>query len=84
MSAPPSAAGSRLDTRYAAETPEGIALWLRPAGVVPRCYAYLIDAAIKFFFFSISLLLLALFGRFGEGLALVLLFLIEWLYPVAF
>ncbi len=29
-----SVAESRLDTRYAAETPEGIAFWLRPAGVV--------------------------------------------------
>ena len=84
MSAPPSAAESRLDTRYAAETPEGIALWLRPAGVVPRFYAYLIDAAIRFFFFSISFFLLALLGTFGEGLALLLLFLLEWLYPVAF
>ena len=84
MTASPSAVESRLDTRYAAETPEGIALWLRPAGVVPRFYAYLIDAAIKFFFFSISLLLLALLGTFGQGLALVLLFLLEWLYPVAF
>ena len=37
----------RLDTRYAAETPEGIALWLRPAGIVPRFYAYLIDAVIR-------------------------------------
>jgi len=84
MTAPPSVAESRLDTRYAAETPEGIALWLRPAGVVPRFYAYLIDAAIRFVVVSISFLVFALLGTFGEGLALVLLFLLEWLYPVAF
>jgi uncharacterized RDD family membrane protein YckC len=84
MSAPPSAAESRLDTRYAAETPEGIALWLRPAGVVPRFYAYLVDAAVRFFFFSITFFFLALLGNFGQGLALVLFFLLEWLYPVAF
>ena len=84
MTAPPSAAESRLDTRYAAETPEGIALWLRPAGVVPRFYAYLIDAAIRFVVVSISFLVFALLGTFGEGLALVLMFLLEWLYPVAF
>jgi uncharacterized RDD family membrane protein YckC len=84
MPAPPSAAESRLDTRYAAETPEGIALWLRPAGAVPRFHAYLVDAAIRFFFFGISALVLALLGAFGEGLALLLLFLLEWLYPVAF
>ena len=84
MSAPPSAAESRLDTRYAAETPEGIALWLRPAGVVPRFYAYLIDAAIRFFFFSISFLVLDPARHLRRRLALVLLFLLEWLYPVAF
>ena len=84
MSAPPSAAESRLDTRYAAETPEGIALWLRPAGVVPRFYAYLVDAAIRFFFLGISFLFLAFLGTLGEGLGLLLLFLLEWLYPVAF
>ena len=77
-------AASRLDTRYAAETPEGIALWLRPAGVVPRFYAYLVDASIRIVFFGISSFLLALLGGFGEGLALVLFFLLEWLYPVAF
>ena len=80
----PFAAESRLDTRYAAETPEGIALWLRPAGVVPRFYAYLIDAAIRFVFFSVSFLFLTLLGAFGAGLALVLFFLLEWLYPVVF
>ena len=83
MPAPPSAE-SRLDTRYAAETPEGIALWLRPAGVVSRFYAYLVDAAIRLLFFGVASLLLALLGNFGEGLALLLLFLLEWLYPVAF
>ena len=80
----PSAAESRLDTRYAAETPEGIALWLRPAGVVPRLYAYLVDAAVRLVFFSVSFLLLTLLGTFGEGLSLLLFFLLEWLYPVAF
>jgi len=84
MTASPSAVESRLDTRYAAETPEGIALWLRPAGIVPRLYAYGVDIAIRFVFYSISFLFLALLGTFGEGLALVLFFLLEWLYPVAF
>jgi uncharacterized RDD family membrane protein YckC len=84
MPAPPPAAESRLDTRYAVETPEGIALWLRPAGVVPRFYAYLVDVAIRFLFFSISFVFLSLLGNLGQGLALVLFFLLEWLYPVAF
>lgn len=84
MPAPSSAAESRLDTRYAAETPEGIALWLRPAGVVPRLYAYLVDLGIRFVFFGVSFLVLNRLGGFGQGLAWVLFFLLEWLYPVAF
>jgi uncharacterized RDD family membrane protein YckC len=77
-------AGRRLDTRYGVETPEGIALWLRPAGLVPRFYAYLFDALIRFFFFSICFVLLSLLGTFGLALATLLFFLLEWLYPVAF
>ncbi|MDQ6640256.1 MAG: RDD family protein, partial [Pseudomonadota bacterium] len=84
MPALPSDAASRLDTRYAAETPEGIALWLRPAGVVPRLYAYLLDASIRFIFFIFCYIFLALLGNLGQGLALLLFFLLEWLYPVAF
>src|SRR5678816_2926250 len=84
MSAPPSAAESRLDTRYAAETPEGIALWLRPAGIVPRFYAYLVDLGIRFVVFLLALISLAQLGGLGSGILLVLLFLLEWLCPVVF
>jgi uncharacterized RDD family membrane protein YckC len=83
MSATPEVA-SRLDTRYAAETPEGIALWLRPAGVVPRFYAYLVDLLIRLVVYAVGSMVLARFGSFGGGLALLLLFLLEWLYPVVF
>lgn len=83
MSASPDLA-SRLDTRYAAETPEGIALWLRPAGIVPRFYAYLVDVLIRFVVFLVAFALLAVLGSLGAGLALVLFFLLEWLYPVLF
>ncbi|HEY2558944.1 MAG TPA: RDD family protein [Caldimonas sp.] len=83
MSATPEVA-SRLDTRYAAETPEGIALWLRPAGLVPRFYAYFVDLLIRLVVFAVGSVLLARFGSFGGGLAMLLLFLLEWLYPVMF
>ena len=83
MSATPQVA-SRLDTRYAAETPEGIALWLRPAGLVPRFYAYLVDLLIRLVVFAVGSIVLARFGAFGGGLAVLLLFLLEWLYPVVF
>jgi uncharacterized RDD family membrane protein YckC len=74
----------RLDTRYAAETPEGISLALRPAGVVPRFYAYVVDLGVRFVVFIGALIVLAQLGRFGAGLALLVLFLLEWLYPVVF
>lgn len=83
MSATPDLA-RRLDTRYAAETPEGIALWLRPAGIVARFYAYLVDLLIRFVVFLVAFGLLAVLGRLGAGLALVLFFLLEWLYPMLF
>ena len=76
---------ARLDTRYAAETPEGIALWLRPAGVVAALRTRTSsDFAIRFVFFSICWLFLALLGRLGVGLGFLLFFLLEWLYPVVF
>ena len=83
MSATPEAP-RRLDTRYAAETPEGIALALRPAGIVPRFYAYLVDLGVRFVVFFFAMLVLAQLGRFGAGILLVLVFLLEWLYPVVF
>ena len=74
----------RLDTCYAAETPEGIALSLRPAGLVPRFYAYAIDLLIRLAVYGVLAIALAQLGGFGFGIALVLLFVLEWLYPVAF
>ncbi|MBC7957888.1 MAG: RDD family protein, partial [Cytophagales bacterium] len=73
-----------LDTLYTAETPEGIALSLRPAGVAPRVLAYGIDLCVRAgMFFGISMLALP-FGGMGTALLLVSYFLLEWFYPVAF
>ena len=79
-----SRAEDRLDTRYAAETPEGIALALRPAGAVPRLFAYSIDFCIRMAIYGTVALVLAQLGRFGSGIALIVLFALEWIYPVAF
>lgn len=73
-----------LDTRYTAETPEGIALALRPAGVVPRGYAFLIDLLIRGVVVSALALLFGRIGRFGTAFTLIAWFLIEWFYPVLF
>lgn len=66
------------------ETPEGIDLLLRPAGLVPRALAFAVDLAIR------GAILLALFttfgllGKFGIGLGALLLFLVQWWYMVLF
>lgn len=73
-----------LDTLYTAETPEGIALELRPAGLVARGYAFAIDAAIRFALIIAAVTVLSSLSRFGTGIFLILVFLLEWFYPVLF
>ena len=73
-----------LDTLTTAETPEGIALALRPAGVVPRCLAYGVDLLIRGTIWITASVVLAQLGRFGMGLGLLLAFALEWFYPVVF
>lgn len=73
-----------LDTRYQLETPEGIDLVLRPAGLVPRALAFAIDLAIRGLILLVMFLLLGLLGKFGMGLGTLLLFLLTWWYMVLF
>ncbi len=73
-----------LDTLVAAETPEGILLELRPAGLTARCYAFLLDSLIKLVVLYAFSIVAALAGGVGIGLILIVLFGLEWLYPVIF
>jgi uncharacterized RDD family membrane protein YckC len=73
-----------LDTLYTAETPEGIALSLRPAGVVPRALAYMVDFGVRIGLFLVVSMVAVAFGGMGQGLLLVSYFLLEWFYPVFF
>jgi len=73
-----------IDTVYSIHTPEGVALRLMPAGPVLRFYAWLIDTAIRFAVMIGLFIVLANFDNLGEGILLILIFLIEWLYPVYF
>ena len=75
---------SAIDTILTAETPEGIAISIRPAGFAVRAAAFLIDAAIRFVFLMICSTALAAGGRFGRGGLLISLFVLNWLYPVIF
>lgn len=73
-----------LDTRQAVETPEGIDLVLRPAGLIVRAIAFGIDLVIRAAVLMGALLALQAPGEFGVGVAALLLFLLNWWYMVLF
>lgn len=73
-----------LDTLYQAETPEGIALALRPAGLVARAQAWAIDFAIRLGILFLVSMVAGWAGGLGTALVLVTHFLLEWFYPVVF
>lgn len=80
--APPSAA--LLDTVRRVATPEGCELNLRLAGPIVRARAWLIDFFIRLLVFLGAIMVVSHFGRLGSGIAALLAFLLEWLYPVLF
>jgi uncharacterized RDD family membrane protein YckC len=73
-----------LDTIVAAETPEGIMLELRPAGLSARFYAFAIDWLIRLMIAYVALMATFFMGGFGRGFWLLLYFSLEWFYPVVF
>jgi uncharacterized RDD family membrane protein YckC len=74
-----------LDTIVWAETPEGILLELRPAGLTSRAYAFLLDALLRLIVLYVVVIVAALLGHgIGTALTFILIFGLEWLYPVAF
>jgi uncharacterized RDD family membrane protein YckC len=73
-----------LDTVVAAETPEGIILELHPAGLPARFYAFLLDWLIRLVIMYGIALITRMLGTVGVGFWLVLLFALDWFYPVAF
>jgi uncharacterized RDD family membrane protein YckC len=74
----------RLDTLVRVETPEGITLPLRSAGILPRAHAFLIDGLIRIVLLIVAEMLLSFLGGVGGGLFMVYLFLQEWFDPVLF
>jgi uncharacterized RDD family membrane protein YckC len=73
-----------IDTLYSVNTPEGIALKLAPAGPVLRFYAWLVDTLIRTAIIITLAIVLGFMGKTGSGITLILVFLIEWFYPVYF
>lgn len=74
----------QIDTSYSVATPEGISLHLTPAGPVSRLYAWSIDVFIRLFIYVGLGMLAEWFGKFGSGIAMIIIFFIEWFYPVLF
>lgn len=74
----------RLDTTYTVNTPEGIALQLSPAGPLPRLLAWLMDLLLRSIISVTLIVILSYMGKMGLGIAAILIFLLEWFYPVYF
>jgi uncharacterized RDD family membrane protein YckC len=68
----------------AAETPEGILLELRPAGLTPRFYAFAVDWGIRLMIIYAAGTAMMFLGGLGIAFWLILMFALEWLYPIAF
>jgi uncharacterized RDD family membrane protein YckC len=73
-----------LDTIYRVETPEGVGLSLRSAGVFARSMAWLVDFGIRFGVLWVASMFLAFMGEAGQGIYLVVVFLLLWFYPIVF
>ncbi|WP_144392293.1 RDD family protein [Pleionea sediminis] len=73
-----------LDTNHTVEVPEGIELNLPLAGPVVRSLAFMIDMAIRIGVYFVIGTIFGVMGRFGGGLFLIFIFLLEWAYPILF
>ena len=72
-----------LDTVREIETPEGVSLRLRAAGALPRAQAWMVDLLLRLVVLFVAMIPLALFGKGGNGLAMLLMFALLWAYSVA-
>ncbi len=74
----------QLDTLQSISTPEGIRLDIRVAGPMVRFLAWVIDACFRMAIVIAFIFALLPFGKLGSGFWLILMFLLEWFYPVIF
>lgn len=73
-----------LDTNHTVEVPEGIEIRLPLAGPVERSLAFLIDMLIRIGVYLVAGTVFGIMGYFGQGMLLIMIFLLEWFYPVLF
>lgn len=71
-----------LDTTREVITPEGVALHLPAAGPVPRALAWLIDLGVRLAVMIVVGVIVGALGGFGQGVYLVVMFLLMWAYPM--
>lgn len=73
-----------IDTVITAETPEGIEIPIRPAGFPVRCCAFLIDVLLQAVTIGAFSAALNAAGAFGAGMLFIVVFAVNWFYPVLF
>ena len=73
-----------LDSVVAAETPEGILLEMRPAGLSARVCAFFIDLLIRIAILYAAGFVAGIMGGIGLAFWIILFFLLFWFYPVLF
>jgi uncharacterized RDD family membrane protein YckC len=73
-----------LDTLELIETPEGVDLSVRPAGVYVRVVAKIIDTLVEVFLLALLSVLYVRLDNAAAGLILIAAFVLLWLYNVIF
>ncbi len=73
-----------LDTTREIEVPEGVELSLAVAGLVSRSLAFMIDLMVRWAVLAAVASIIGYLGTFGGGLFLIIVFVVEWFYPVLF
>ncbi len=73
-----------LDSVVSAETPEGILLEMRPAGLSARFCAFVIDWLIRMAILYGAAFVAGILGGLGVAFWFILLFALDWFYPVVF
>lgn len=73
-----------LDTLELIETPEGVDLSVRPAGVYGRVVAKIIDALIQMAVLTLLSVLYIRLGKAAGGFILIAAFVLMWLYNVVY
>ena len=73
-----------IDNKYDIEIPEGLTLHAIPAGPIVRLFAWAVDLLIRAGIYLAVILGLSILGEMGWGLAMIIMFAMEWFYPVIF